>query len=261
MHHKHTSDMDSDQVFVPSARCDEPGQSFLHGSWWRNVLGIVIMLVGGWPAYILANVSSQKHDTRTNHFEPSSPIFQQWDKEQDNASKHMPWYRTTKYYILLSDLGCVATLLTLAGCWARFGLLAVLQYYVGCLLIVNAWLVTITFLQHTDVRVPHFRGEEWSFLKGALSTVDRDYGLLNVVFHHITDTHVAHHLFSTMPHYHAQEATESLKKVIGEYYHWDDQPLWKALNASWSECQHVDEQGKVVFFQPGEHNAKSAKYD
>jgi fatty acid desaturase len=34
--------------------------------------------------------------------------------------------------------------------------------------------------------------------------VDRSYGvLLDAAFHHITDSHVVHHLFSTMPHYNA----------------------------------------------------------
>ncbi len=41
----------------------------------------------------------------------------------------------------------------------------------------------------------------------------RSYGFLDVVFHHIADTHVAHHLFSYMPHYHAQEATQAIQKV------------------------------------------------
>lgn len=36
----------------------------------------------------------------------------------------------------------------------------------------------------------------------------RSYGFLDPVLHHIGDTHVAHHLFSYMPHYHAQEATQ-----------------------------------------------------
>lgn len=42
----------------------------------------------------------------------------------------------------------------------------------------------------------------------------RSYGILDSVFHNIADTHVAHHLFSYMPHYHAAEATEAIKKVI-----------------------------------------------
>ncbi|KAG5072275.1 hypothetical protein JHK86_007486 [Glycine max] len=59
---------------------------------------------------------------------------------------------------------------------------------------------------------------EWDWLRGALVTVDRDYGILNKVFHNITDTHVVHHLFSTMPHYHAMVATKAIKLILGEYY-------------------------------------------
>ena len=80
----------------------------------------------------------------------------------------------------------------------------VLQVYFMPYLIVNMWLVMITLLQHTHPSLPHFNDAEWEWLRGALSTVDRSYGLLDVVFHHIADTHVCHHLFSTMPHYHAQ---------------------------------------------------------
>ena len=77
----------------------------------------------------------------------------------------------------------------------------------------------ITYLQHTDVYMPHFRGKEFQWLRGALCTVDRSFGpLLDHCFHHITDTHVCHHLFSKMPFYHAQEATEAFKKVLGPYY-------------------------------------------
>ena len=44
-----------------------------------------------------------------------------------------------------------------------------------------------------------------NWLRGALCTVDRSFGwLLDRTLHHITDTHVCHHLFSKMPFYHAQ---------------------------------------------------------
>ena len=62
----------------------------------------------------------------------------------------------------------------------------------------------ITLLQHTHPALPHYADKDWEWLRGALSTVDRSYGPLDYVFHHIADTHVAHHLFSTMPHYHAK---------------------------------------------------------
>jgi fatty acid desaturase len=39
------------------------------------------------------------------------------------------------------------------------------------------------------------RGEEWSYLRGGLTTLDRDYGIFNKIHHNI-ETHVVHHLVS-----------------------------------------------------------------
>ena len=36
--------------------------------------------------------------------------------------------------------------------------------------------------------------QEWSYLRGGLSTLDRDYGIFNKI-HHDIGTHVLHHLF------------------------------------------------------------------
>ena len=36
--------------------------------------------------------------------------------------------------------------------------------------------------------------QEWSYLRGGLSTIDRDYGIFNKI-HHDIGTHVLHHLF------------------------------------------------------------------
>ena len=43
--------------------------------------------------------------------------------------------------------------------------------------------------------------QEWSYLRGGLSTIDRDYGIFNKI-HHDIGTHVLHHLFPQIPHYH-----------------------------------------------------------
>ena len=37
--------------------------------------------------------------------------------------------------------------------------------------------------------------QEWSYLRGGLTTLDRDYGIFNKI-HHDIGTHVVHHLFS-----------------------------------------------------------------
>ena len=59
--------------------------------------------------------------------------------------------------------------------------------------------------------------QEWSYLRGGLSTLDRDYGVFNKI-HHDIGTHVVHHLLPQIPHYNLCEATEAVKPVMGEYY-------------------------------------------
>ncbi|KAM6564618.1 hypothetical protein CsatB_024616 [Cannabis sativa] len=109
------------------------------------------------------------------------------------------------------------------------------------LLIGNSILVVIAYLNHTHPALPHYDSSEWDWLKGALSTVDRDYGsLLNRFFHHLTDAHVAHHLFATIPHYHVNEATKAIKPILGEYYYFDDTPIIKALWREVKECAYVE---------------------
>jgi hypothetical protein len=77
---------------------------------------------------------------------------------------------------------------------------------------VNHWLVLITFLQHTDPLLPHYRSEEFTFPRGALATLDRkllgDLGSFMgwigaCATHGISETHVAHHVSSKIPHYNA----------------------------------------------------------
>lgn len=129
-------------------------------------------------------------------------------------------------------------LITVLGCG---------QVYIIPYLVVNNWLVTITLLQHTHPKLPHYNGKEWDWLRGALATVDRSYGFLDFFFHHIADTHVAHHLFSAMPHYHAEEvglrsgtcsglggctvAQLSHRAAIGQA-HW---PTWPGHRFIWTE--------------------------
>jgi omega-6 fatty acid desaturase (delta-12 desaturase) len=84
--------------------------------------------------------------------------------------------------------------------------------------------------------------------------MDRDYGIMNHFHHHIADTHVVHHLFSYMPHYHAEEATRAVQPLLGEYYLRDDvspglvgvaQALWKSM----TYCRLVEDQGEVCWFK------------
>ena len=104
-----------------------------------------------------------------------------------------------------SDIGLVVMTALLALAAYHFGVWKVACVYFVPYLVVNAYLIIITYLHHTAVYVPHYRAAEFTWLRGALSTVDRSFGwVLDHVLHHITDTHVCHHLFHTIPFYHAQ---------------------------------------------------------
>ncbi|KAJ3289603.1 hypothetical protein HDU79_003907 [Rhizoclosmatium sp. JEL0117] len=252
-HHKACGNMDKDQVFVPHVRSDNKNrirkageaipeehgqQEEEEGDMFElapivDLLKLIRQQLFGWPAYILANASGQRFNVWTSHFHASSPIF----------SPHQA------YQVRLSVLGVAITLSTLAYFVHTTSFMTVLKYYIVPYLWVNHWLVMITFLQHTDVRLPHYRGDEWDFLKGALCTVDRDFGFLNYFFHHITDTHVAHHLFSNMPFYNAEKATAALKKKLGKFYLYDDSPIFLSMWRSYRNCRFVEDEGDVVFYK------------
>ncbi|KAL2914914.1 hypothetical protein HK105_205456 [Polyrhizophydium stewartii] len=249
-HHKATNHMTKDQVFVPSRRAEvnptikraiPASENLADGDEHPltevapifAVFELARMLIFGWPAYLIYNASSQQYTQFASHFLPSSPMFD---------PKHAQG-------VFASDIGVVAMIALLAYCGQVFGSWNVVTFYVLPYLMVNFWLVTITFLQHTDPELPHYSNEHWDFLKGALATMDRDYGILNYFHHHIGDTHVVHHLFSTMPHYHAEEATEAVKKVLGKFYHHDDRAISAALYQSMVKCRFVEDSGDVLFFK------------
>ncbi|KAL0339570.1 UNVERIFIED_CONTAM: Delta(12)-fatty-acid desaturase FAD2 [Sesamum radiatum] len=223
-HHSNTGSLERDEVFVPKVKS---GISWF-AKYTNNPPGRVLMLTVqftlGWPLYLLFNVSGRHYDRFACHYDPKSPIYSDRERLQ----------------ILISDAGVLAVTYGLYRLAVAKGLAWVVCVYGGPLLVVNAFLVLITYLQHTHPALPHYDSSEWDWLRGALATVDRDYSILNTVFHNITDTHVAHHLFSTMPHYHAMEATKAIKPILGKYYQFDGTPIFKAVWREAKECIYVE---------------------
>ena len=75
---------------------------------------------------------------------------------------------------------------------------AVGYYYVAPWFLFSWWLVSVTYLQHHDPETLVYGDEDWKFVDAAFETVDRKYGFgIDYLHHHITDGHVAHHLFFT----------------------------------------------------------------
>ncbi|KAI7258975.1 hypothetical protein KC335_g11999, partial [Hortaea werneckii] len=92
-------------------------------------------------------------------------------------------------------------------------------------------------------------------------TIDREFGFIGRhLFHGIIETHVLHHYISTIPFYHADEATEAIKPVMGQHYRSDVEggPVGfiRTLYKSARWCQWVEpnegakgENSQVLFFR------------
>lgn len=238
-HHSNTGSCENDEVFVPVSR------SVYAASWVENVedsplynaYKIFLMLAIGWmPGYLFFNATgpSKYAGKPKSHFNPWAVMFN--DRE--------------RWMVVLSDVFFGGVLAAVVWLVYQFSFVAMFKFYFVPYFIVNGYLVLITYLQHTDTFVPHFREGEWNWLRGALCTVDRSFGsYLDGVLHHIVDTHVCHHIFSKMPFYHAQEATEALKPLLGRFYLKDETSIPKALWRSYNYCKYVEDDGKIIFYK------------
>ncbi|KAI1005596.1 Oleate hydroxylase [Podosphaera aphanis] len=267
-HHKATGNLERDMVFVPKTReqyasrigklaheIDElteetPISTLLHS---------IAQQLLGWPLYLFANVTGHNFHERhpegrgigkkngfgsgVNHFNPQSPLFDSKDAG----------------LIILSDIGVGLALAILVLLSKTFGFSNMAVWYFIPYLWVNHWLVAITFLQHTDPSLPHYTGASWNFVRGAAATVDREFGFIGrQLLHGIIETHVLHHYVSLIPFYHADEATEAIKPIMGRHYRSNTEggsigflkSLW--TTARW--CQWVEPsagaigEGKGIYF-------------
>ncbi len=59
--------------------------------------------------------------------------------------------------------------------------------------------------------------------------------------------HVVHHFFPRIPFYHAEEATDYLRDVIGPYYMCSSKPVFQTLWDNYKFCQFVDDEGQTLW--------------
>jgi omega-6 fatty acid desaturase (delta-12 desaturase) len=201
-----------------------------------TLIKIIIRQTLGWPLYLMYNVSGQyRYAAFTNHFIPTSPLFEK---------KHY-------WQVVISDIG-LAIMCGLLYLWAQQrGAGEVWMVYGIPYLLVNHWIVAITYLQHTSPISPHYRDGSWNFQRGALSTVDRS--LLGWVgawtTHGISETHVAHHVSSKIPHYNAWEATDALREFLGPHYIKIEDNVFVSLWRTLTSCQFIEDEGGVIFYK------------
>ncbi|KAI1881384.1 hypothetical protein JX265_000210 [Neoarthrinium moseri] len=197
------------------------------------LLRIIFQQAIGWPWYLLTHITAGPNSSPkksrgwwdNSHYLPSSSLF-----------------RPNEFWsIIASDVGIGLVGAAAYALSQSFGSSTVVWTYLLPVMWVNHWIVMITYLHHTSPSLPKYTPEAWTYLRGALATVDRDPGfLLRHMFHHIIDLHVIHHLFPRIPHYHAQEATDAIKPLLGDYYHVDRSSYFGALWTAFTECQWVE---------------------
>ncbi|CAL5038334.1 unnamed protein product [Urochloa decumbens] len=206
-HHANSAFLHRDEVFVPRRKHEL--------SWYKRrvvqgggaagrLTNLALQLAVRWPLYLACNAAVRPYPRFASHFDPSSPIF--------SGSRE-------RAQVVVSDAGVLAFSLALYRLAAASSFWAVARMYGVPLLVVN---------------------DCGTGSGGRSRTVDRDYGaLLGAAFHNITDTYAVHHLFPSLPHYHAKEATRAIRPVLGEYYRFDTTPVARAAWRAARECVYV----------------------
>ncbi|KAH3806635.1 uncharacterized protein LOC127834109 [Dreissena polymorpha] len=196
-HHKHTGNIDKDEVFYPIRTKNENGKDF----------PFLFGLGFGWFAYLWRGY----HPRKVCHFNPLEAMF----------GRHVR--------------GCTLSVLALAGwvsclyyCACVYGTWALVKYYIVPEIVFASWLLVVTFLHHIEEDTPWYSDEHWTYVKGQLSSIDRKYGWAHDVIHNI-GTHQVHHLFSKVPHYHLEEATKHFRANFPNLARTCDRPILSSL--------------------------------
>lgn len=246
-HHKGTSHIRKDMAFVPptqdefvEARGALKVSDIVDDSPIWSLTVLFLQQLGGLQLYLTTNATGQSYPGYSSigksHYAPGSPIFE----------AHQFWY------IVISDIGILGLVISLYQWYKHYGAFNMMVNWFVPWLWVNHWLVFITFMQHTDPSMPHYTDKEWTFARGAAATIDRDYGFIGQhIFHDLIETHVLHHYVSRIPFYNAREATDAIRKVMGEHYRYLGESMWKTLWINLRACQFVtdDECTGVLMFR------------
>ena len=227
VHHAHCNHLEQGETHVPPRATSPLGQTTeqLKSKLDPTLFGIISLfnhLVIGWQLYLLLGATGgEDYGFPTSHF---------WNGNPFSNGKRILFPKAFRTLMVRSNIGCLAMVTFLIIAAFQSSPLRVLCVYGLPYLIINIWLTTYTWLQHTDETIPHFSNQTWSWVKGALQTVDRPYGpLLNLLHHGIGSTHVCHHVNSAIPHYNAWRGTALLRQRFPELVRYDPTPIPKAL--------------------------------
>ncbi|KAH6689737.1 fatty acid desaturase [Plectosphaerella plurivora] len=261
-HHRFTGHMLKDMAFVPArkpegyvdkatarkeaAAAEGPSRMpwYLAIDWHElledapitQLVNLIFHQLFGWQVYMFLNASAGKGSLqrpvsntgkwfRVSHFDPFSAVF------RPNEA----------IFILLSDIGLAILGSVLYWASTHVGVSTVMFLWFVPYLWVHHWLIAITYLHHNHPEVPHYDENGWTFVKGALATIDRDFGFVGKhIFHGIIEKHVVHHLFPRIPFYKCDEATEAIKPLLGNLYRQDTRSFLGQLWSVFGSLKYVE---------------------
>ncbi|KAK7060960.1 hypothetical protein VNI00_000695 [Paramarasmius palmivorus] len=263
-HHKTTSHLDKEEVYVPYLRSDFPlpsaqeatpkdymdvfeetpivtlclRESILHALTLALTYAFRLL-----DTYLTWNtMGSKRYPIGSNHWNPKSGLFTNEEYAQ----------------VMISNIGMMAMVALLYLTARLSSVSVVVVHYFVPFVLTNHWVVAMTFLQHSCSTVPYYRGEAWSRTKGALSTVDRPFlGYVGkFILLGVNHYHTTHHLFASIPFYNLPMAHAAIRPLLGDMYNYDSTGVFRALWRSFNECIFVESEGAIVFFKDTQGNAK-----
>ncbi|KAL4220513.1 hypothetical protein ACF0H5_020912 [Mactra antiquata] len=196
-HHKNTGNIDKDEVFYPVRKQYDNGNNFLY------LFGLGL----GWFVYLFRGYHPRNHC----HFNPINDMY----------ANHVTGC-TLSIAALVGWLGCILYYACSAG------LLACIKFYIIPEVVFASWLLMVTFLHHIEEDTPWYADEQWNYVKGQLSSIDRNYGWAHNVIHNI-GTHQIHHLFSRIPHYNLEEATSHFRNAFPDLVRSRDDRIFPSM--------------------------------
>ncbi|KAH6712203.1 oleate delta-12 desaturase [Leptodontidium sp. MPI-SDFR-AT-0119] len=266
-HHKSTNNMEQDIAFVPKTKEEwlesrEARSSKPIWGYWEVVEDMpiinLLILVGhqliAWPEWRHCGASRSVVYLLINNFAlPRMRAYPWWKRSHFYFRGDGPNFRPSESDdVVLSTIGVGLVGAILYAAIGRFGFHTVFLFYGAPWLWTNHWILTITFLQHTDMSLPYYPNKTWSFLRGCASTIDRDFGFIGRnLFHGAIEYHVLHHHVCRIPFYHAKEASNAIQAVMKSHYKSDIKTpyLW-AFWKNYNECRFVEERdpGSDIYF-------------
>ena len=218
LHHMKTGHFREEEVFRPAGKGED---TLFRKLIFRSGIFVII----GWPMYKLGirNLTTYKPITGS-HYLPQSDLY--------TTSVRVSWYLG-----LLSLFGVFSALYQ-----PRRHLWLGLFRQIHSRPLSDLW--CLADLRHLyaarrSQRCRSMTPKDWTRLKGALASVDRNYGPFNWLTHNIGNLHVIHHIFPTIPHYRLQEATNAIKPILGAHYRQTNSFVLTDFISSQLRCHYV----------------------